>query len=82
MNKKLLIMGITLFLTAILTMGILSGLAAQGTIGLTPTPNPYPTPAVPRQGVAPYTGHRPYLPQLGSWAYVWWAFNGQYPTDY
>lgn len=73
---------VIIVLGMLLVMGMFGWKNSVATV-ITPTPNPYPTSTVPRQGVAPYYGSdRSYLSQLGSWVALWSPYNGTYTTAF
>lgn len=83
MTRRLLFVGLIVLLAMFFTTGMFSQ-ANRLAIIQTPTPNPYPTPSVPRQGVAAaaFNNSKPYLSQLGSWVTLWSAYNGTYTTAF
>ena len=80
---RTLLVVVGLLMVLIFTMGMYNN-SEEKQVTITPTPNPFPTPSAPRQGVAAahFGTFRDRIPEMGSWAYVWSAFNGTYPSTY
>jgi hypothetical protein len=81
MKKQWLFIIATLFLAAIFMFGTF-GLANSAGVATTPTPNPYPTSASPRQGVSPYYFNQNNLSKLGGWVALWSPYAGAYTTAF
>ncbi len=82
MNRKAAVLGTALVIGLFLMIGTFQD--SSKVTGVLALKSPLSVTPVPRQGVAAaaFPTSQSYLPQLGSWAAIWWPYDGVYPTTF